>query len=262
MKRSSAGIYNFLTGLFVILTLISCGWIAGVYSKILAPPAIFSRAAVVVPTVLIPPTDTPTFTPSATFTPSLTFTPTPTTTATDTPTLVPTDTPVPSNTPLPSNTPIPSNTSVPSNTPKGAPTVAGTAGTPSLGNADIAFAPDAVSPQYTANPDPTTACKVEVIAGQILDLNNQPITSKVEVFIFGPSNYKKLAKPVSANVPPFGVGYWVLVIPQFNSNAYTAEVLNSQGIQISTPVDVQFTADCQKNVALVTFTQVKQTTLP
>ena len=87
-------------------------------------------------------------------------------------------------------------------------------------------------------------------------------TGKVEVFIFGPNNYKKLAKPLPTNVPPYGVGFWVLVINQFNSNAYTVEVLNSKGVQISTPVTVQFTADCMKNVAIVNFNQVKQTTLP
>jgi hypothetical protein len=103
---------------------------------------------------------------------------------------------------------------------------------------------------------------VQVIAGQIFDMNHTPITSKIQVFISGPNNYKKLAKPVASNVPPYGVGFWVLVIPQFNSNAYQVEVLNTtKEDAISTPVTVQFAADCQRNVAIVNFDQIKPTTL-
>ena len=269
MKRSSSGIYNSIAGLFAILTLISCACIGGLLAHVITPPPAFSgQKSVILPTNAALPTDTKTYTPSATFTATATFTPSATNTPTDTP--IPTDTPTdtPTVTPIASDTPIPTLTLFPSRTPSGASTVkstaaaSGTAATPAGGNAAIAFAPDPTSPQYSANPDPTTGCKVQVIAGQILDLNNTPITSKVEVFIFGPNNYKKLARPISTNVPPYGIGFWVLVIPQFNSNAYTVEVLNtSKEVQISTPATVQFSSDCQKNVAIVNFNQIKPTTL-
>jgi len=254
MKRSSAATYNLITGLFGILTLFSCICVGAL---LLVHPSFLGRQVAQVPTSIVAPTDTKTYTPSATFTPSITFTPS------YTPTPLATDTIVPTNTLVPTETPPPTDVSTDTPTPKNTPAIVATA-VPTLSAAgSYAFVPGSNAPAFSPNPDSTTGCNVMAIAGQILDQNNKPITAKVEVYIAGPKGFKKLAKPNPVNVAPYGVGFWLLVInSKVNSNAYVVEVLDSKGTQISSPMTVQFTADCQNNVALIDFIQTGPITLP
>ncbi len=220
MKRSSAATYNTIASLFVALAVISLIIIVGL---IATKPAFLRRTVAAAPTVVAAPTDTITPTPSATFTPSNTPLPT------NTPTPLPpsaTSTPLASDTPLATTTPLITATPLPTDVPA---TVAST-----VAASTFPFGVSSDSPQAAANPDTTTGCKLQAIAGRILDGTGQPYTSKVQVFIFG-SGIKKLAKPTTANSPFGGVGFWVLIVGNtINTNKYTVEVLDSKGNQIST----------------------------
>ncbi len=250
MKRSSASSYNQLTVVFLVLTLFAFLCMVGMLARIVKPPGFLEPVAIAaVPTHLVPPTDTPTFTPSATFTPTETFTPTFTPTLTPPPTLTFTATsPATSTPPVSAVPPTAAATDAP-------PTVAAT-------SAQYPFILAATFPQAIANPDTATACKLQAIAGQILGTDGKPITSKVQVFING-SGIKKLAKPAAGKTAYGDEGYWALTVGnKVNTNTYTVEVLNNKGDQISDPVDVAFTADCAKNVILVTFSQIAPIALP
>lgn len=81
------------------------------------------RPAVVLPTLAVLPSETPTETPSPTFTPSPTSTAAPTDTPTPTETATPTATPTPSSTPTPTPTDTPSLTPTPTPTPTRTPSL-------------------------------------------------------------------------------------------------------------------------------------------
>lgn len=255
MKQTPAATYNLVTIVFGALTVFSCLCIGGL---LILRPAALGKRVVVVPTSIVAPTDTPTFTPSATYTPSATATPTDSPTATDTNTPVATATLFPSATPLviavpPTIPPLPTAQVITNPTPI---VVAG--GTPFKTTVplNLIYRAASVVPAYSANPDPTTGCSVAAIAGQIFGLNGKPVTTGVAVFIAGPAGFKKLAYPSAINKAPFGVGFWLLVITgNANRNAYTVEVIDAKQLQVSLPVTVQFTGDCQQNVALINFQQ-------
>jgi hypothetical protein len=259
MKRTPAATYNVITALFGLLSVLSCACIGGL---LVLRPSGLGRQVLIAPTNIVAPTDTLTFTPSATFTPSLTYTPT------NTPTSLPTNTQIPSNTPVPTDTPAPTDIPTVAPTPRNTPAIVATAAATAAANKgtpvpNLLFAPASDVVTFSPNPDPTTGCNIMAIAGQILDVNGKPITSKVSVFIAGPNGFKKLAYPSTVNVPPYGVGFWLLVIKaKANSNAYVVEVLDSKTNQISSPMTVQFTADCQNNIAIINFQQTAPGPIP
>ena len=252
MKNASATPYNAISLVFVGLTVFMFLCVLGMLIPIIQPPGFLSKKAVaIVPTQLLAPTDTITPTSSATFTathtplPSPTPPPTATPTSTFTPTSQFTSTSPVQFTATFTNTPVPT-------------TEAGTTAAPtSAGTAPVyTFAVAPNFPQSAPNPDPVTGCKLQAIAGQILNAADVPVTTNIQVFIAG-SGIKKLANPTTFNSAFGGAGFWVLVVGNtLNTNKYTVEVLDAKQKQVSVPVDVQFTNDCKNNVIIVTFKQV------
>ncbi|MFQ3567081.1 MAG: hypothetical protein SNJ59_08770 [Aggregatilineales bacterium] len=273
MGQGRAVVYNLISLLFLLL---SIAVIALVILQLLRPAPQRPRAAVVVPTAAELPTETPTFTPTATPIPTETLTPTPTLTPTETPvptetppppTFPPTNTPIPTDTPPPTVTPIPptitpsltiTNTLVPTVTP--VPT-----DTPAL-EPTLDFTPQPTVPPpspfpfdvrenqviFTSNFANAAGCAWQGIGGQVFDINGQPL-SQIRVHVFG-SGVDAFA--VSGSNTLYGPSGWEIPVSNFiNTNTYIVELQSATGTIISPQVQVTFTSDCTRNLALVNFQQ-------
>lgn len=273
MGQGRALVYNLISLLFLLL---SIGVIVLVILQLLRPAPQRPQAAAVVPTVAELPTETPTFTPTATPIPTETLTPTPTFTPTETPvptetplppTFPPTNTPVPTDTPLPTATPLPptitpsltiTNTPIPTLTPV-------LTDTPVL-EPTLDFTPQPTVPPpspfpfdvrenqviFTSNFANAAGCAWQGIGGQVFDINGQPLT-QIRVHVFG-SGVDAFA--VSGSNTLYGPSGWEIPVSNFiNTNTYIVELQTATGTIISPQVQVTFTSDCTRNLALVNFQQ-------
>jgi hypothetical protein len=273
MGQGRALIYNLISLLFFLL---SIAVIVLVIVQLLRPAPQRPQAAAVVPTVAELPTETPTFTPTAT--PIPTETPTPTLTFTPTETSIPTETPLPptfppTNTPIPTETPLPTATPVPPTiTPS--PTITNTlipTLTPALTDTPVPaptldFTPQPTVPPpspfpfdvrenqviFTSNFANAAGCAWQGIGGQVFDINGQPLT-QIRVHVFG-SGVDAFA--VSGSNTLYGPSGWEIPVSNFiNTNTYIVELQTATGTIISPQVQVTFTSDCTRNLALVNFQQ-------
>src|SRR5574341_634004 len=190
MESGNKAVYNVVSAIFLILSLLVCLVTLSFMSGTVAVPEAFAPAAeLVIPTFL--PTSKPSNTPRATNTlfptntpiPSPTWTPTNTQTATFTPSVTFTEVP-PTVTPVtPTQTPIP-----PTQTPTGLPPTATPA---SIFDHTI---------QVTAAPNGN--CNFSGFAGRVLNLNGQRVNG-VGVWVTGPGvdGYT-----VTADDPVYGAG--------------------------------------------------------
>lgn len=274
MGQGNARFYNVISLIFLILSLL---WGGFVILRMVAPPperpqeVIVLPTGIVLPTVTITPTPTETFTPTLTSTPSPTFTPTETHTptpepsATEPPTSTFTLTPVPSNTLIPSTTPsatlepsvTPSATSTllstlpPSDTPPPEPTIAIT-----QQNLGPTLSPFPFSlreqPTVTRNFANAAGCLWQGFGGQVFDMNEQPL-SGVRIHVYGQGID---AYSTSGSNTLYGLSGWEIpVSAQVNLNTFVVELQSQQGTVISDQITIQFTANCDQNLALINFKQ-------
>jgi hypothetical protein len=253
MERN-AGLYNIISIIFVVLTIVA---ILVVVIRFAQGPAVRSSDLTPLPEVLSLPTLPPTFTPTRTLPP--TFTLTPTTTLTPTPTFTPTFTPtiIPSitisatitDTLLPSDTFTPSV--VPSNTPTDTPTgPSATAPSPFL--FDLR---DGQGVVYTANFANTAGCAWQGIGGQVFDINAAPLNG-LGLHVFG-NNIDTIVQSGTNSL--YGGGGWeVPVDNKINNGTYFVELQSAVGTVISPRITVTFPGSCDQNLAMVYFKQVRQ----
>jgi hypothetical protein len=269
MKGCSAGLYNAVTLLFLLLTLVVFLVVLGMIAKLIPVPDTLRPAAAIVPTFAITPTDTvtpiptetvtPSLTPSLTITPSPlppTSTPLPTETATDTPTatLTPTDTLTPSLTPTFTNTPRPTRTPTKTRTPRPptrTPLPSPTGPTPTKVG-DFPFKVQANTPQLTTNfANPALGCSYQGIAGQTFGMNNEPLTG-IQVVISSALGFNQTT--ISGSNPAFGQAGWhVQVDTKPNNLVYTVELRSAQGVPVSDKVSIAFPNACDRNLAIINF---------
>lgn len=273
MGQGRALVYNLISLLFLLL---SIAVIVLVIVQLLRPAPQRPQAAAVVPTVAQLPTETPTFTPTATPIPTETPTPTPTFTPTETP--VPTETPLPptfppTNTPLPTDPPPPTATPVPPTiTPSLTitntliPTLTPVLTDTPVPEPTLDFTPQPTVPPpspfpfdvrenqviFTSNFANAAGCAWQGIGGQVFDINGQPLT-QIRVHVFG-SGVDAFA--VSGSNTLYGPSGWEIPVSNFiNTNTYIVELQTATGTIISPQVQVTFTSDCTRNLALVNFQQ-------
>lgn len=274
MKRSSASTYNLIALIFLALTVFTFLCVLGMLVRIIQPPGFLRSQVASAPTLLPTPSDTPTLTPSKT--PTASDTPTETNTPTPLPptatnTSLPSSTPLPSDTPLPTETPtktptdtktpVPSKTPLPTRTPKGF--VASQAAPQASPTSNAPFALAAGSPSAGPNPDATTGCKFQALAGQVRDLANQPLKTRIRISVAGPKGVGVQTTPSPLNDTLYSPGSWLFPVDNKVSTAsFTVQLLNSTGAPLSDKVPVKFTGDCQKNIIYVNFVQMRPVDLP
>lgn len=267
-RRSSDGVYNFITALALLGTVLVIGGTAAIV--LTTPPREITPAEQTQVAALLLPTITPSFTwtPTLTFTPTRTplpptFTPTPTETFTPTPTETPTFTPTPSatitDTPAPTLTP--SLTFTPAATDTPTPTHTPTGPTPTFTPSPSPFLFSLRDPvQYVRNFANSAQCAWQGVGGQVIGLNGTPFVGNLLVHVY--NNNFSARVPIGSNSlygspGPNGEnsGWEVRVENNVNSQLYFVQLESQNGIVVSETVQVQFNSSCDGNAAIVTFIQ-------
>lgn len=262
-----SGLFDSLTIIFLGLTLFVCLCSALLMLRLVAPPAMLSPKIPTLPGVAIMPSDTPTPTPSNTPTPSRTFTATPTETPTSTPTNTPTTTLTPTNTFTPTITFTPSDTPPPTETPTLEPTFTPppTATLPEPPTATLP--PPTPTPAFVFNVDPSMPqfvpyisggaqdCNFQGISGLVFDMQLSRLTAQsgVQAFVRSDTGF---SQAVAIESDPLW-GWLIRVDNKTNSLTYIVELRGPNNAVLSPSVRVAFPNDCNRNLAVVNYSQFR-----
>lgn len=252
MGRGSSLVFNIVTLVFVVLSVI---WIAWVAMRLAGPPVAVQEVGVLPEVIVLPsltPTETlpPTETPTNTHTPTITLTPTDVPTETPIPSVTPTitETPGPTSTPTETPTPEATVTPIPTETPSG-PTATFTATTSpfpfALRDDTVQFAPNSIN---------SAGCAWQGIVGQVFDINGNPLDG-VQVHIFGGDLDRYVVSGSSTQVGPSGFEQPTGNV--ISHGMYFVELLSAGGTVISPRVEVRFPNDCNGNMAIIRFIQTR-----
>jgi hypothetical protein len=111
------------------------------------------------------------------------------------------------------------------------------------------------SPLLVANPDLTTGCAFQGLAGQVFGLNNVAAFG-LRVSISSDTGLSYSA--ITGSNTRFGEAGWLVQVDNKPSSLkYTVELLNPKGIPISDKVIITFPAACSANLAVIHFSQVR-----
>ena len=256
VQRRGGGPLNLLA---VIFTLFSC-------INLMCVTSVFANPGLV-PGPLRPPTEaavvtlTPTPTPSNTSSfPTFPASWTETVTAgpTDTPAPRDTGTPEPTDTPRgPTKTPTPTwtFTPTPSNTPT--PTATGPTPTRTATLSPFPFVLQGGAPGYIPNFANTAGCSWMGIAGQVFNMSGQPLVGYLVHFDGGPLQLDAY----TGSKPAYGpAGYEFGGFqdhPVDTDGVYKIQLRDVAGTPLSDVISLKTYADCNKNLILVNFQQVR-----
>jgi len=261
-QRSGISFFNVLTAMFLFLAILAIVAMVGLFfipdlltsgplSGLFSPRENTGPPTPTVAVVAVVPSRTPTPTPNqlvATWTPvsqlpTSTSGPTNTPRPTLTPSLVPT---FPTKTPTPTQTPTPTNT--PTETPIG-PTP-----TSSPTRSAFPFTKTNNSPFYLQNYANSAGCNWLGIAGEVLDLNRNPVSpGQYRVHVWGDGVDQR---PDVGGAPAYSPSGW----EQFVSNTpiirnYNVQLEINNGTAISEVYSVQTRASCNQNLVRLDFVQ-------
>jgi hypothetical protein len=245
-------IWNVLTVIVVLITLCLC---VGITALLINPqlsinpfPPPMKPAPIQTPTVtptpkqVLPPTWTPTFTPQFT----LTLTPTNTAVPTNTPQIVESPTPP---------TIIPPSTDTPSETPGEAQLTA----TPSGDMPFVLHPGDPVAINNIAHSD--LGCDWMGVAGQAYDLSLAPIEEGLFVKLQGTVDGKPIEILGTVGMmTAYGPGSYEFVLgdqPIDSTQTLWVQLLDQAMLPLSDQVYFDTFADCEKNLILINFNQVR-----
>lgn len=267
MGQGSRTVYNLISLIFFLLALVIAIVTAGWMTESIGVPEFLAPATdVPSPTVAAFLTWTPSFTPSMTASPTITLSPTATFTRTATATQTPTDTSTPTLTPTWTITP----TATPSSTftltftpqpptftftPSFTPSPTGPTTTPTNTAAPFPF----VVPTGTLRlrPDLNGSCAFQGFGGNVFDLIGEPITG-LNIVVTGPGLPSTGAVAASGSNSAYGPGGWeVRVADTINANTYTVQLQKADGTVLSAPIQVTFPNDCDQNLVLIRFDQIR-----
>jgi hypothetical protein len=246
-----AAVFNFISLVFLLLTIITMVLVGAVLFA--APPeAPVAALPTVVPDSIFP-TLTPSNTHTATFTPTLppTFTSTPSFTPSITPSITPSFTFTASLTP--SITPTASNTFTASPTA----TATGPTETPPPSLSPFLFGvPNGVA--YNANGN-SLQCAWQSVAGQVIDLAGAEVPpGRYQIRVFGGVGFERVVTPGSNSLFGLVSGWEVQTDNVVNNNTYFARLETVNGTEISESIQITFASDCTRNVAVLTFRQLRE----
>jgi hypothetical protein len=266
MSRSTARIYNFISLLFLLLTIGMIALVIFMFTSVdpeARQPQIAFATRIVIPTETPTETFTPTLTLTATATPTNTLSPTPSETAipsstsTPTETLTPTPTstwtvtPSPTITFTPSITPTPTNTPLPSPTP----TPTGPSPTPTATDSPYMFMQDGET-EFRPNVGNVAGCAWQSIAGTVIGMDGLPTAQRYVVRVF--NNNVNYAVQTGTNSFYDPVAGWEIQVSNIiNADTYFVRLESLGGLVISADMQVSFPQDCNANVAFMTFRQLR-----
>ncbi|MCP4363055.1 MAG: hypothetical protein GY796_34055 [Chloroflexi bacterium] len=204
---------------------------------------------------LVPAAEIPSPTPTAEF-PTLapTWTPLPD---------LPTSTPIPFTTSkptvtpsiqatLPTYTPTPTPTNTPTNTPTATPT--GPTPTPSPTRSQFIFTKTDNSPFYLQNHANSAGCRWMGIAGEILDLDRNPVAAgSYVVHVWGSGVDERVS---AGSAPAYGLSGWEQFL--FDSPTvrdYNVQLESPNGTPVSQVYQVQSHGSCNENLVQINFAQ-------
>ena len=167
--------------------------------------------------------------------------------ATQAATIVPTDAPL-----LPTKTPTPTPTSTPTETPTATPT--GPTPIPSPTRSQYEFTKSDVSPLYLQNYANGAGCDWMGLAGEVLDLNRQPVINgryQVHVWESGVDE-----RAMVGGAPAYSPSGW----EQFVNNqpviaTYNVQLETTSGTAVSQVYSIQTRDSCNQNLVRVDFIQ-------
>jgi hypothetical protein len=243
-------IFNAISFIFFVLTIVVAAGVIYLMVQPLPEPDI-SLLPTVAPDL---PTLTPTFTHTPTIPPTFTptHTPTPTVTSTSTSTPTVTASPTVTNTFTPTETLGPPTETLP---PTITPTPTGPTPIPSPTENPYPFSVRG-EVRYTTNFANTLGCAWQGIGGQVFDLNGIEFNANFQVRVF--NNTMDQVIPVGSNSFYGPISGWeVQVANTVNNDVYFVQLETVQGTDIAPRIQVQFTSDCSRNVALVDFQQTR-----
>ena len=184
----------------------------------------------------------PTWTPAATDVP-----PTPAPTNTRRPTLTPSATPI-----FPTDTPTPTPTNTPTATPTETPI--GPTPTPSPTRSQFPFTRSDVSPIYLQNYANTAGCDWMGIAGEVLDLNRNPVPrGQYRVHVWGSGIDARVNVGDAPDYSPSGYEQFLFNSPVVRDYNVQLETVN--GTAVSQVYNVQTRASCNQNLVRFDFVQ-------
>ncbi len=261
MSSTSARIYNIISAIFFILTIGFIGVVAYLFVTI-DPES--RKPQIILPTQVTIPTETPTHTYTATAT--LTHTPTATTTSTLAPTetLTPTHTLTPSPTHTatvtasPTITATPTITMTPTETPTATPTPTptGPSPTPTPTDSPFLFAlPEGVD--LRPNITNMAGCAWQSIAGTVIGIDGQPMTTPFNVRVWGNNFAEQLVQTGTNSFYEPIAGWEVQVSNMINMETYYVRLETTTGIALSEDIQIDFPQDCGSNVAFIRFVQTR-----
>lgn len=254
-----SGVVNLITAVLLLGTLLVAGLLAmavaapdqvsGILTFLQDTPTPENTptqaAAASVPTLtpsLTPQLILPTWTPFAEL-PTITGMPTNTRRPTETPSVIPT---FPSKTPTKTPTPTPTDT--------GTPTPIGPPPTASQTLAPFIFTKSDNSPYYLQNFANDAGCQWLGVAGEVLDLNRNPVpANSYVVHVWGNDVDVKLAVGSAPEYSPSG---WAQTL--FNSpivRDYNVQLETPNGTAVSQVYAIQTRASCNQNLLKIDFVQ-------
>ncbi len=202
--------------------------------------------------IAIVPTATQTHTPTPYLEPTWTpFVEEPTITSEPTKTLGPTLTP--SNTPIfPSKTPTKTPTPTPTNT--GTPTPVGPTPTPSPTRSSFPFTKSDISPFYLQNSANTAGCDWMGVAGEVVDLNRNPVpVGSYRVHVWGSGIDER---PIVGGAPAYSPSGWEqFLLNQPQVREYNVQLETANGTAVSQVYFIQTRASCSQNLVHLDFVQ-------
>lgn len=196
------------------------------------------------------PSQTPTNTPNAllpTWTPKAEEpTPEPLPTNTRRPTLEPSITPT-----LPTKTPTPTATNTPTSTPTETPI--GPTPTSSPTKSAFPFTKSDTSPFYIQNFANNAGCDWMGIAGEVLDLNRNPVVGNHRIHVWGSGIDERLTAGTAPAYSPSGWEQFLFDSPVIRD--YNVQLETTNGTPVSQVYSVQTRASCNQNLVRFDFVQ-------
>lgn len=112
--------------------------------------------------------------------------------------------------------------------------------------------------QFVANTFNSSGCQFQGIGGQVLDQNGESYTTPLIVRVSSDSLVVDNTILTGSN-PLYGAsGFEVQVANSVNNNTYLVQLESQTNISVSESTQVNFSGDCSKNIALVTFVQIRE----
>jgi hypothetical protein len=213
MHRSRARTLNAITWIFLTLSILVALSIVGLLARVIPLPEGLQRSTWTLPPILSLPTDTRAA-------------------------------PTPSN-PIPSQ--VVGTTRVSPPRPQASKSSPSSTASPSL----FPFRLHGVMPRLIANPDPTSGCAFEGIAGQVLDRDNKAVFGLV-VNVSSDTGFNQSV--ITGSNTTFGEAGWLVEVDRRpNRIKYTIELRNPKGVALSQKIQIAFPNSCASNLAMVEF---------